>query len=177
MSQGIGVVLTVFRRSVTLASTFAQRRMLVTLEIPSKDRSYPWFLEWMAIHAPQPQPTSISSSSAQQQQTTGGGIASLWKGKQPMSLRSHELAVETTYKQHENGASEAVFNLVPGPGTHYFKFRGSWFQVSRSCTTYLASGVSSGDVPYVMKLTQGPRSSGSETLNSWTFILARPGRH
>lgn len=47
-----------------------------------------------------------------------------------MSLRSHELAVETTYKQHENGASEAVFNLVPGPGTHYFKFRGSWFQVS-----------------------------------------------
>jgi chaperone BCS1 len=47
-----------------------------------------------------------------------------------MSLRSHELAVETTYKQHENGASEAVFNLVPGPGTHYFKFRGSWFQAS-----------------------------------------------
>jgi chaperone BCS1 len=134
-SQGIGVVLTVFRRSVTLASTLAQRRMLVTLEIPSKDRSYPWFLEWMSIHAPQPQPTSIPASaaeaqSAQPQPSVSGGISSLWKGKQPMSLRSHELAVETTYKQHENGASEAVFNLVPGPGTHYFKFRGSWFQAS-----------------------------------------------
>lgn len=53
-----------------------------------------------------------------------------------MSLRSHELAVETSYKQHDNGASEAVFNLVPGPGTHYFKFRGSWFQVCIS--SYLA---------------------------------------
>jgi chaperone BCS1 len=127
------VVLTVFRRSVTLASTLAQRRMLVTLEIPSKDRSYPWFLEWMSIHAPQPQPTSIPASAAETpipEQTGGSKLASLWKGKQPMSLRSHELAVETTYKQHENGASEAVFNLVPGPGTHYFKFRGSWFQAS-----------------------------------------------
>ena len=131
--------MTVFRRSVTLASTFAQRRMLVTLEIPSKDRSYPWFLEWMSIHAPQPQPTSIPASSTSSTSTSAsttsqksriGGLASLWKGKQPMSLRSHELAVETTYKQHENGASEAVFNLVPGPGTHYFKFRGAWFQVS-----------------------------------------------
>jgi hypothetical protein len=46
-----------------------------------------------------------------------------------LALKSHELAVETTYKQHDNGASEAVFNLVPGPGTHYFKYRGSWFQV------------------------------------------------
>jgi chaperone BCS1 len=80
--------------------------MLVTLEIPSKDRSYPWFLEWMAAHAPQPGAQSGS-----------------------LALKSHELAVETTYKQHDNGASEAVFNLVPGPGTHYFKYRGSWFQV------------------------------------------------
>ena len=48
-----------------------------------------------------------------------------------MSLRSHELAVETTYKAHENGSSEAIFNLVPGPGTHYFRYRGSWFQVKR----------------------------------------------
>ena len=47
-----------------------------------------------------------------------------------MSLRSHELAVETSFKQHDNGSSESVFNLVPGPGTHYFRFKGAWFQVS-----------------------------------------------
>jgi chaperone BCS1 len=95
----------------------------------------------MSIHAPQPQPTSIPASAAESTPTPApsGGISSLWKGKQPMSLRSHELAVETTYKQHENGASEAVFNLVPGPGTHYFKFRGSWFQASHSPLEELSS--------------------------------------
>ncbi|WWC66598.1 uncharacterized protein I206_100501 [Kwoniella pini CBS 10737] len=107
--MGIGVVLTVLRRSVTLGTTFAQRRMLVTLEIPSKDRSYPWFLEWMAAQS----------------------ASQVGKGKKPMGFRSHELAVETSYKQHENGSSEAVFNLVPGPGTHYFKYQGTWFQVKR----------------------------------------------
>ena len=93
--------------------------MLVTLEIPSKDRAYPWFLEWMAVHAPQPDPNLPSSN----------GLTSLLKGKGPVSVQSHELAVETAFKQHENGSSEAVFNLVPGPGTHYFRYRGSWFQV------------------------------------------------
>jgi chaperone BCS1 len=89
--------------------------MLVTLEIPSKDRSYPWFLEWMAAQsAPADQPT---------------GLRAMWKGKGALQLRSHELAVETSYKQHENGSSEAVFNLVPGPGTHYFRYGGSWIQV------------------------------------------------
>ncbi|ODO11840.1 hypothetical protein I350_00624 [Cryptococcus amylolentus CBS 6273] len=114
--MGIGVVLTALRRSVTLGATFAQRRMLVTLEIPSKDRSYPWFLEWMAHQ----------TAAQQKGKAKAPGLFGFGQG-----LRSHELAVETSYKQHENGASEAVFNLVPGPGTHYFKYDGSWFQVKR----------------------------------------------
>lgn len=111
----------------------------MTLEIPSKDRSYPWFLEWMSSQSPKPaairDPSSSSSSTptsspaATVSAETPRGLRSLWKGKSPISLRSHELAVETTYKQHENGSSEAIFNLVPGPGTHYFRYRGAWFQV------------------------------------------------
>lgn len=34
-----------------LLATLAQRRMLVTLEISSKDRSYLWFLNWMSQQA------------------------------------------------------------------------------------------------------------------------------
>lgn len=120
--------------------------MLVTLEIPSKDRSYAWFLEWMAHHSPPP-PSSSGPADAGPSRL-GAGLQNAsgpgWKGKgkevgvsdvsaaptKGFSLRSHELAVETSYKQHENGASEAVFNLVPGPGTHYFKYGGSWFQAS-----------------------------------------------
>lgn len=93
--------------------------MLVTLEIPSKDRSYPWFLEWMAAQSAGPGGSGKDEA----------GLRALWKGKKAIQLRSHELAVETTYKQHENGSSEAMFNLVPGPGTHYFRYKGAWIQV------------------------------------------------
>ncbi|EIW71579.1 hypothetical protein TREMEDRAFT_27280 [Tremella mesenterica DSM 1558] len=128
--MGIGVLLTILRRSITLGSTFAQRRMLVTLEIPSKDRSYPWFLEWMALQALQDRPMNASTISTPS--TSPSSYRRGWWGStRSVQLRSHELAVETSYKQHENGSSEAVFNLVPGPGTHYFRYRGVWFQVKR----------------------------------------------
>ncbi|KAL7421456.1 Complex III assembly protein translocase and chaperone [Cryptotrichosporon argae] len=119
--MGLGIVLTALRRSITLGATTAQRRLLVTLEIPSKDRAYPWFLEWM----------SAQSRAAAESSASGTGLLAALRGNRPVQLRSHELAVETTYTQHENGASEARFHLVPGPGTHYFRYRGHWFQVKR----------------------------------------------
>ena len=45
-------------------------------------------------------------------------------------IRSHELAVETKYEQRKDGSSTAEFSLVPGPGTHYFRYQNAWFQVS-----------------------------------------------
>lgn len=45
-------------------------------------------------------------------------------------IRSHELAVETKYEQRKDGSSSAEFSLVPGPGTHYFRYQDAWFQVS-----------------------------------------------
>lgn len=47
-------------------------------------------------------------------------------------IRSHELAVETKYEQRQDGSSSAEFSLVPGPGTHYFRYKSAWFQVSFS---------------------------------------------
>lgn len=48
-------------------------------------------------------------------------------------IRSHELAVETKYEQRKDGSSSAEFSLVPGPGTHYFRYQEAWFQVSLLC--------------------------------------------
>jgi chaperone BCS1 len=70
----------------------------------------------------------MASQSAAQQ--SDKGLLAMIKGKQPISMKSHQLAVETSYKQHENGSSEALFSLVPGPGTHYFRYHGAWIQVS-----------------------------------------------
>lgn len=55
------------------------------------------------------------------QSTTG------WASK----IKSHELAVETTTATRTDGGSDTSFSLVPGPGTHFFKYQSAWFQVKR----------------------------------------------
>jgi len=85
--------------------------MLVTLEINNKDRSYEWFLAWMARQTtPQAQHSRRFS----------------------LLARSHQLSVETTVEQRKNGSSSALFKLVAGPGTHYVRYQGAWMQVCAS---------------------------------------------
>lgn len=103
------------RQSVVLGTTALRRRMLVTLEINNKDRSYEWFLTWMAHNQAQ-------------------AAAATARGKISWS-RSHQLSVETAYEQRTNGSADVMFKLVAGPGTHYFKYRDAWMQVC-ICFTY-----------------------------------------
>jgi mitochondrial chaperone BCS1 len=99
---GLGAGLAVVRRGVIQAGSLVRRQLLVTLEIPSHDHSHTWFLHWMA----------------RQQALRSKGLA-----------RSHHLAVETSFKQHENGSAATAFELVPGPGRHLIKWKGVWIQV------------------------------------------------
>jgi mitochondrial chaperone BCS1 len=46
--------------------------------------------------------------------------------------RPHHLAVETSFKQRENGSSQTAFELVPGPGRHLIRWKGVWIQVFSS---------------------------------------------
>ncbi|CAG8647507.1 BCS1 N terminal-domain-containing protein [Gigaspora rosea] len=95
---GVGASLAILRQGLTRGMTIARRQLLVSLEIPSKDKSYAWFLHWMS----------------------------------KQSIRNaHQLAVETSFVQHDNGSVSANFELVPGPGRHFFKWKGVWMQVER----------------------------------------------
>ncbi|KAG9318840.1 BCS1 N terminal-domain-containing protein [Chiua virens] len=119
--MGVGVGLTALRQGLVLGSSALRRRMLVSLEMNNKDRAYEWFLTWMAHNA---------SASSQRAQHT--------------RLRSHQLSVETTFEQRSNGSSSALFRLVAGPGTHWFKYRGAWIQMKRERETrsmQLMSGI------------------------------------
>jgi mitochondrial chaperone BCS1 len=109
---GLGAGLAVARRGLMQSAALLQRQLLVTLEIPSHDHSHTWFLHWMAKH-----------------QTTNSTVLS----------RSHHLAVETTFKQHENGSAMTTFELVPGPGQHFIKWKGVWIQVVSIPRRYGAS--------------------------------------
>ena len=91
-----------------MGTTALRRRMLVTLEINNKDKSYEWFLAWMALQTALQKQKSIFAPWAQ----------------------SHQLSVETVVEQRKNGSSSALFRFVAGPGTHYFKYKDAWLQVS-----------------------------------------------
>ncbi|KDE03881.1 mitochondrial chaperone BCS1 [Microbotryum lychnidis-dioicae p1A1 Lamole] len=123
--MAVGVGLTFLRRSAVQIGTLAQRRLLVSLEISSKDASYLWFLQWMSQQAAKQ--ASLSQKPLRRIGWDLDGLAS--------RLKSHELAVETKYEQRGDGSSSAEFSLVPGPGTHYFRYHKAWFQVKRERAT------------------------------------------
>lgn len=114
--QALGIGVTVLRRSAAQVAILTQRRLLVSLEISSKDPSYLWFLQWMSSYSARQD--LLSSTSLR-------GIESI-----AARLKSHELAVETKYEQRSDGSSSAEFSLIPGPGTHFFRYKSAWFQVS-----------------------------------------------
>ncbi|CAG8461373.1 9005_t:CDS:2, partial [Diversispora eburnea] len=45
---GVGTALAVLRSGIARGAVLARRILLVSLEIPSKDKSYLWFLQWMS---------------------------------------------------------------------------------------------------------------------------------
>jgi chaperone BCS1 len=92
-----------------------KRRLLVTLEIPSKDRSYHWFLEWMSKQSQQPHVLTNS-----------------WMDKLLKNRNLHQLSVETQFVKHANGGGAAQFSLIPGQGKHFFYYKGAWFQAERT---------------------------------------------
>ena len=99
---------------MTLGAGAAQRRILISLEIPSKDPSYLWFLQWLSAKGKREATTLRSGQTAQPS----------------LKLYSHQLAVETSERKLQD-SSNVSFSLVPGPGTHYFRYKGAWMQVKR----------------------------------------------
>ncbi|TIB03704.1 hypothetical protein E3P88_01696 [Wallemia ichthyophaga] len=109
--MGVGAALAGLRRGITFGAGAAQRRLLISLEIPSKDPSYLWFLEWL-------------SAKGKREATT------LKPGQPQIKLYSHQLSVETAEKKQQD-SNNVTFSLVPGPGTHWFRYKGAWMQVKR----------------------------------------------
>lgn len=167
-SGGLGLMVfggavTMLRRGVKVAASTAQRRLLISLEIPSKDRAHPWFLHWMAAQsrAQSMRERGLLGKSKKEglvdflglrdrsgEQRPGssskGGvdnplmIASSGSLVSPVRILSHELSVETNYTPHASASTsnaeergKASFSLVPGPGTHWFRYRGVWMRLTR----------------------------------------------
>jgi len=104
-----GTGLAVVRGASRAAVTLAQRHLLVTLEVTSKDKSYPWVLQWLT-----------EQSRASNGAGGGGGGA----------LRQH-VSVDTVVQRLSNGKVETRFEFLPCPGRHVLRYRGQMLMVER----------------------------------------------
>ncbi|KAF9916410.1 hypothetical protein FBU30_001400 [Linnemannia zychae] len=125
--MALGAGLTILRKGTVSGASLLRRQLLVTLEIPSKDKSYLWFLHWMSSQ-------SRGASSLTNGEVTGKGIFARLSDRvaNKVNRRSQFLAVQTEFKQHDNGSVSTRFNLVPGNGKHLIRYNGAWIQVERT---------------------------------------------
>ncbi|CAD6886117.1 unnamed protein product [Tilletia laevis] len=155
----IGASLTLGRKGVITLAELAQRRLLVSLEIPSRDKAHPWFLSWMSAQA-----QGIAAAAAQKGRVgrEPSRLREFFSRSHNVAIISHDLAVETTLRgpgratqaaqmgdlihssdrmeqirslsaaaSSPSTTTDARFSLVPGPGTHYFRYRGVWIRLHR----------------------------------------------
>ncbi|KAI9504145.1 BCS1 N terminal-domain-containing protein [Coemansia spiralis] len=95
---GVGAGLAVLRQGARRGADLMRRQLLVSMEIPSHDKSYQWVLGWLSRRG---------------------------------AVLPRHLAVQTSYKQHDNGSVSTNFTMVPGQGKHIFLYNGSFIQVDR----------------------------------------------
>ncbi|KAF8940789.1 hypothetical protein BGZ58_004703 [Dissophora ornata] len=142
--MAVGAGLTILRKGTTTGASVLRRQLLVTLEIPSKDKSYLWFLHWMSSQsrgagqlASTSTPSAIEAAGSAASRLTAPkkkGLFTKWTDNlaNRINQRSQFLAVQTEFKQHDNGSVSTRFNLVPGNGKHLIRYRGAWIQVERT---------------------------------------------
>ncbi|KAG0245255.1 hypothetical protein BGW41_002724 [Actinomortierella wolfii] len=123
----VGTGLAMLQKGMLAGASLARRQLLVTLEIPSKDKSYLWFLHWMAS-----QSRIACEEAAMQLQHRGKNLSWSQRLANRINQRSQFLAVQTEFKQHDNGSVSTRFNLVPGNGKHLIRYQGAWIQVERT---------------------------------------------
>ncbi|KAJ3374458.1 hypothetical protein GGF31_007236 [Allomyces arbusculus] len=117
---GLGTLAAIARKSTIHGAALLRRRLLVTLEIPSKDKSYAWALHWL---------TTVEQSMTVSEEATKASWLTKWRP------RSHQLSVETSFRQHDNGAATTQFTMVPGIGSHWIKYQGAWMMINRQRDT------------------------------------------
>ncbi|KAK6513901.1 hypothetical protein TWF506_008332 [Arthrobotrys conoides] len=137
LTAGVGVVgftasLAVARKSVMFLADAVKRHYLIKLEIPIRDQSYAWFLQWIHQHQRNlalANRGGIAQADAPHVSPFTSPIKYLFTRYTP---RTHYLSVATTLSQHENGSISTSFALLPGIGNHIFRYKNAFIRMERT---------------------------------------------
>ncbi|KAJ1864056.1 Complex III assembly protein translocase and chaperone [Coemansia sp. RSA 2703] len=118
---GVGAGLAVLRQGARRGADLMKRQLLVSMEIPSHDKSYQWVLGWLSRRGAE----TIKTADTVSRDMT-------WVRRRiARAVLPRHVAVQTSYKQHDNGSVSTDFTMVPGQGKHIFFYRGIFIQVDR----------------------------------------------
>lgn len=102
---GIGVGLALLRRVGMMGVEVFKRQFTISLEVPSKDRAYPWLLRYLAAQSVENRHMSLETS------------------LQAESIGTAEFS--------PSGSVRPRFSFLPSTGTHFINFRGKLILVRR----------------------------------------------
>ncbi|ETN44169.1 uncharacterized protein HMPREF1541_10719 [Cyphellophora europaea CBS 101466] len=122
---GLGAAATFAQRGIRNGAALLKRRLLVDVEINNRDESYAWFLYWLRLHE-QGRILSTPASAA-----TGRKSSWLSSVLQRLTPSMRQLSIETETVKLPNGAINAEFALVAGPGRHFLRYRNAFIAVNR----------------------------------------------
>jgi mitochondrial chaperone BCS1 len=121
---GLGAIAAFAQRGIRNGAGLLKRRLLVDVEINNRDESYSWFLYWLRLH----EQGRLGADIAQQTTRKVGVLERALRRLTP-SLR--QLAIETETVKLPNGAINAHFALVAGPGRHFLRYKNAFIAVNR----------------------------------------------
>lgn len=120
---GLGAAATFAQRGIRSGAALLKRRLLVDVEINNRDESYTWFLYWLRLHEQGRLASEVSSS----------GRKNTWLASvlQRLTPSMRQLSIETETVKLPNGALNAHFALVAGPGRHFLRYRNAFIAINR----------------------------------------------
>ena len=108
----VGLAAAAGRELLRTALRLTRKHLTVSLEIPSKDRSYQWVLQWLSKQQPQASAAHATSS-----------LPPLLVRWAASLTRQQHLGVETSFSQSASGVISTHFDFVPSPGEHAFWYK------------------------------------------------------
>jgi chaperone BCS1 len=114
---GIGAALSLLRQSSTSIQQICRKRMLTSLEIPSKDHAYPWVMNWIIQQQ--------RSAAAKKNRFQFLNSLTQHFGLETVVIRGSPSAMQSNEK------TELAFNFVPSTGRHLMRLLDSLVLVER----------------------------------------------
>ncbi|KAJ3209116.1 hypothetical protein HK099_008572 [Clydaea vesicula] len=117
---GLGVLgfgAAIFRKGMSQTYKILQKKYIISMEIPSKDPSFPWVLDF------------LSKNELKNKMLKKNKSNFLFKLK---PLPPNKLSVNTDFIKRENGSTSHSFNLNPGIGSYFSQYNGKYFFVERT---------------------------------------------